>query len=162
MHEFCPRDFLVLDISGTPVRVRKPPGLSSMGGGCWWPRLHPKGGNDAQLVGEIARDAGLLRSCFHIASEALSHGSKTFAGFKILFWFRGLLVGAAGFEPTTPSPPDWCANRAAPRPDRNGRDYRDAPIAAQPSAWRLSGTACAPWKRHRGRRLPDKRGCSRQ
>lgn len=28
------------------------------------------------------------------------------------------LVGAAGFEPTTPSPPDWCANRAAPRPDR--------------------------------------------
>ena len=42
------------------------------------------------------------------------------------------LVGAAGFEPTTPSPPDWCANRAAPRPDRNGADYRDAPIAAQP------------------------------
>ena len=36
------------------------------------------------------------------------------------------LVGAAGFEPTTPSPPDWCANRAAPRPDRNGADYRDA------------------------------------
>src|SRR5215510_12938326 len=31
------------------------------------------------------------------------------------------LVGAAGFEPTTPSPPDWCANRAAPRPDLNGR-----------------------------------------
>jgi hypothetical protein len=25
------------------------------------------------------------------------------------------LVGAAGFEPTTPSPPDWCANQAAPR-----------------------------------------------
>ena len=36
------------------------------------------------------------------------------------------LVGAAGFEPTTPSPPDWCANRAAPRPDRNGADYRAA------------------------------------
>ena len=34
------------------------------------------------------------------------------------------LVGAAGFEPTTPSPPDWCANRAAPRPDRNDADYR--------------------------------------
>jgi hypothetical protein len=32
------------------------------------------------------------------------------------------LVGAAGFEPTTPSPPDWCANRAAPRPDRQN-DY---------------------------------------
>src|SRR5262249_27661297 len=28
-----------------------------------------------------------------------------------------LLVGAAGFEPTTPSPPDWCANRAALRSD---------------------------------------------
>ena len=35
-----------------------------------------------------------------------------------------LLVGAAGFEPTTPCPPDKCANRAAPRPDRNGADYR--------------------------------------
>jgi hypothetical protein len=35
-----------------------------------------------------------------------------------------LLVGAAGFEPTTPSPPDWCANRAAPRPDRNGANDR--------------------------------------
>src|SRR6185312_9045768 len=29
----------------------------------------------------------------------------------------GELVGAAGFEPTTPSPPDWCANQAAPRSD---------------------------------------------
>jgi hypothetical protein len=28
-----------------------------------------------------------------------------------------LMVGAAGFEPTTPSPPDWCANQAAPRSD---------------------------------------------
>ena len=43
----------------------------------------------------------------------------------------GELVGAAGFEPTTPSPPDWCANRAAPRPDRNGADYRDAAVVAQ-------------------------------
>jgi hypothetical protein len=25
------------------------------------------------------------------------------------------LVGAPGFEPGTPSPPDWCANRAALR-----------------------------------------------
>ena len=25
------------------------------------------------------------------------------------------MVGAAGFEPATPSPPDWCANRAALR-----------------------------------------------
>ena len=29
-----------------------------------------------------------------------------------------LLVGAPGFEPGTPSPPDWCANRAALRSDR--------------------------------------------
>ena len=29
-----------------------------------------------------------------------------------------VLVGAAGFEPATPSPPDWCANQAAPRSDR--------------------------------------------
>ena len=41
------------------------------------------------------------------------------------------LVGAARFELTTPCPPDRCANRAALRPDRNGADYRDAPIAAQ-------------------------------
>src|SRR6185295_8219550 len=43
------------------------------------------------------------------------------------------LVGAAGFEPTTPCPPDKCANRAAPRPDRNGADYRDALVGTQPS-----------------------------
>src|ERR1700761_9500804 len=47
------------------------------------------------------------------------------------------MVGAAGFEPTTPSPPDWCANQAAPRSDidlsgafgpegvRKAADYRD-------------------------------------
>src|ERR1039458_8492525 len=44
---------------------------------------------------------------------------------------RGYLVGAARFELTTPCPPDRCANRAAPRPDRNGADYRDAPMPAQ-------------------------------
>ncbi len=27
------------------------------------------------------------------------------------------MVGAIGFEPTTPGPPDRCANRAAPRSD---------------------------------------------
>ena len=27
------------------------------------------------------------------------------------------MVGAIGFEPTTPGPPDQCANRAAPRSD---------------------------------------------
>src|ERR1700743_1628238 len=30
------------------------------------------------------------------------------------------LVGAAGFEPTTPSPPDWCANQGAPRSRTTG------------------------------------------
>jgi hypothetical protein len=32
------------------------------------------------------------------------------------------LVGAAGFEPATPSPPDWCANRAALRSEHRGPD----------------------------------------
>src|ERR1700741_4311530 len=56
------------------------------------------------------------------------------------------MVGAAGFEPTTPSPPDWCANQAAPRsvpvslglsglragfPVREGRGlYAPAPASA--------------------------------
>src|SRR5262249_46282251 len=31
-----------------------------------------------------------------------------------------LLVGAARFELATPSPPDWCANQAAPRSDLVG------------------------------------------
>ena len=26
-------------------------------------------------------------------------------------WYEGNMVGAAGFEPTTTSPPDWCATR---------------------------------------------------
>src|SRR5690606_28477616 len=43
------------------------------------------------------------------------------------------LVGAAGFEPTTPSPPDWCATRLryAPldtrRPCRPSGSYIDLP-----------------------------------
>jgi hypothetical protein len=32
------------------------------------------------------------------------------------------VVGAAGFEPATPSPPDWCANRAALRSASNEAD----------------------------------------
>jgi hypothetical protein len=44
------------------------------------------------------------------------------------------MVGAAGFEPTTPCLPDKCANRAALRPDRNGADYRDVSTAVQPLA----------------------------
>jgi hypothetical protein len=34
-----------------------------------------------------------------------------------------LLVGAPGFEPGTPSPPDWCANRAALRSAHRGHLY---------------------------------------
>ena len=48
-----------------------------------------------------------------------NHPGAMLSGNLLIF-----LVGAAGFEPTTPSPPDWCANRAAPRPDQNGADYR--------------------------------------
>ena len=37
------------------------------------------------------------------------------------------MVGVAGFEPTTPCPPDKCANRAALHSD--GRLYREAACA---------------------------------
>jgi hypothetical protein len=33
---------------------------------------------------------------------------------------RGLLVGAAGFEPATTSPPDWCATRLRHAPTGAG------------------------------------------
>src|SRR6478672_5550653 len=50
------------------------------------------------------------------------------------------LVGAAGFEPTTPSPPDWCANQAAPRSDTvflraytsGARNIAATPFASKP------------------------------
>lgn len=45
------------------------------------------------------------------------------------------MVGAERFELSTPSPPDWCANRAALRSER--RDYSDAVAAAQPTRPRL-------------------------
>src|SRR3984885_10207475 len=34
---------------------------------------------------------------------------------ECLLDFREILVGAERFELSTPSPPDWCANQAAPR-----------------------------------------------
>ena len=40
------------------------------------------------------------------------------------------MVGAARFELATPSPPDWCANRAALRSDE-GAHYRERAFAAQ-------------------------------
>ena len=63
------------------------------------------------------------------ARAVLGPRAETDGGANLLIY----LVGAAGFEPTTPSPPDWCANRAAPRPDRNGADYRYAVLVVQPS-----------------------------
>jgi hypothetical protein len=38
------------------------------------------------------------------------------------------MVGARGFEPPTPSPPDWCANRAALRPDTNSNRLCKRPV----------------------------------
>ncbi len=40
------------------------------------------------------------------------------------------MVGAPRFELGTPSPPDWCANRAALRSD-GGADYSDGGEAVQ-------------------------------
>src|SRR5260221_14671743 len=37
-----------------------------------------------------------------------------------------ILVGAPGFEPGTPSPPDWCANRAALRSAEKNHVYAAA------------------------------------
>jgi hypothetical protein len=39
------------------------------------------------------------------------------------------MVGAPRFELGTPSPPDWCANRAALRSERSGRPERLSPLA---------------------------------
>src|SRR5271165_1216550 len=43
-----------------------------------------------------------------------------------------LMVGVAGFEPTTPCPPDKCANRAALHSD--GRPYSSPAAAGNASA----------------------------
>src|SRR6266508_2648504 len=45
-----------------------------------------------------------------VIQRRYSHGSAGNARAPIL-------VGATGFEPATPCPPDRCANQAAPRPD---------------------------------------------
>jgi hypothetical protein len=41
------------------------------------------------------------------------------------------LVGAPGFEPGTPSPPDWCANRAALRSANHNHTSKLPPFGAQ-------------------------------
>ncbi len=56
--------------------------------------------------------------------------------------FLKTLVGAARFELATPSPPDWCANRAAPRSDRSLEAY------AHPA--RVGLLAFRSWARNRG------------
>src|SRR5262249_9265145 len=59
-----------------------------------------------------------------------------------------LLVGAPRFELGTPSPPDWCANRAALRSDRR-RDYKFDPDQPQQVQYcgisRLSLAAVPPY-----------------
>jgi hypothetical protein len=52
------------------------------------------------------------------------------------------VVGAPRFELGTPSPPDWCANRAALR-SASGATSTLAPLAAQGCVGQPSGTACA-------------------
>jgi hypothetical protein len=80
------------------------------------------------------------------------------------------LVGTARFELATPSPPDWCANQAAPRPEagpkaRNGRqditvtgaprpvDAGGGRVRGQPSPPRPSRARCRPVS-SRGRAVP--------
>jgi hypothetical protein len=46
------------------------------------------------------------------------------------------MVGVAGFEPTTPCPPDKCANRAALHSD--GGPYSEAAQHMQCAPWRSS------------------------
>jgi hypothetical protein len=41
------------------------------------------------------------------------------------------VVGAPGFEPGTPSPPDWCANRAALRSAEKNHVYAAAAQGAR-------------------------------
>src|SRR6266436_2987036 len=47
------------------------------------------------------------------------------------------VVGAAGFEPATPSPPDWCANRAALRSAGRGK-RTSTPTDTHAQGWRQS------------------------
>jgi hypothetical protein len=46
-------------------------------------------------------------------------GQGRFSGFGASLKSLSCMVGAERFELSTPSPPDWCANLAAPRSDRS-------------------------------------------
>src|SRR4030095_13559405 len=75
----------------------------------------------------VARD-GLQSGCMEPVGAG--HPSRPDA-----CWPAGMLVGTARFELATPSPPDWCANQAAPRLERgpegpNGRQDITAPAAS--------------------------------
>src|ERR1051325_2220327 len=48
------------------------------------------------------------------------------------------LVGAERFELSTPSPPDWCANQAAPRSDRRAA-LQGRPARGADYSWRAVG-----------------------
>src|SRR6218665_2552262 len=50
----------------------------------------------------------------------------------------GILVGAAGFEPTTLCPPDKCATRLRYAP--TARRHRETGVLAQPRIWRKGTT----------------------
>jgi hypothetical protein len=68
------------------------------------------GGNSGGLCHQTAPDCGFVRLFAGSGSQAKVQES--------LYLERLFLVGAARFELATPSPPDWCANRAALRSDR--------------------------------------------
>ena len=50
------------------------------------------------------------------------------------------MVGAAGFEPATPSPPDWCANQTAPRSARQSKALLQVVVALNVSQARKDYT----------------------
>lgn len=51
----------------------------------------------------------------------------------------GVLVGLAGFEPTTFGPPDRRANQAAPQPVRRSPYYLPDPLRKPPARFRTDG-----------------------
>ena len=48
-----------------------------------------------------------------------------------------MLVGQTGFEPATPSPPDWCATKLRYCPSPNFRSQSSAEVHAGPTSSKL-------------------------
>jgi hypothetical protein len=85
------------------------------------PLLYPAELRDDLLfsvLSDAPRYVPLQCRCFHIASMASGRGSTYEALPKNFGKISRLMVGAPRFELGTPSPPDWCANRAALRSAR--------------------------------------------